>query len=52
MCYKALSCIYLIGGLIRYGLINSGFKIEIENRVEVSTPINSFSRGIGFTSKF
>lgn len=42
---KSLLSIYLIAALIRYGLFNSGFKNEIENRVEVSTPVNSFARG-------
>lgn len=49
---KTLFCIYALAAVIRYGLINSSFKAEIENRVEVSTPINSFARGKRYKATF
>ena len=37
---------YAIAGIIRYWLINSDYKQIIGERVEISTPLNSWKKGI------
>lgn len=37
---------YLFAGLIRFWLINTDYQKTIADRIEVSTPLNSWKRGI------
>lgn len=49
---KKLVYSLVLGGTIRYLLSISKYSKSIENRVEVSTPLNSFKRCKFFNSKF
>lgn len=36
---------YAVAGIIRYWLLNSDYKQTIGDRVEISTPLNSWRKG-------
>jgi len=43
---------YAVAGIIRYWLLNSDYKQTIGDRVEISTPLNSWRKGNAYVIVF